>query len=106
MDKVDTISAYTLDMYNSVVDFVHKANTYLWKIELKYYYVAAGAGLAVYYIYKLTKSKRPSNIPPGLPAWPVVGSLPYLNNPQTLHKELTANRLKYGNVYSLYMGNQ
>ncbi|CAH1790747.1 unnamed protein product [Owenia fusiformis] len=45
------------------------------------------------------------NLPPGLPSWPILGSLPYLDIKNLLEQLLKLHR-KYGDVMTIHMGSK
>ena len=55
--------------------------------------------LVLWHYYSL-----PSNLPPGPPNLPLVGSIPFLRLP--LHSRFTDWKKKYGDVVSMYLGGQ
>ena len=55
--------------------------------------------------YFCMSSRRPKNFPPGLPALPVVGSLPFMNrNEDNYAVESLRLHEKYGDIYSTKLG--
>ena len=59
--------------------------------------------LLVTYLYFSTR--RPKNFPPGPPAFPIIGSLPYIStDPNEYIKSFREMHEKYGNIIGLKLG--
>ena len=59
--------------------------------------------LPLTYIYLTTR--RPKNFPPGPPALPIVGSIPYVSSdPNEYIDDFAKMHKKYGDIFSLKMG--
>ena len=55
------------------------------------------------YVYFSTR--RPKNFPPGPPAFPIIGSLPYIStDPNQYINDFRKMHEKYGNIIGLKMG--
>lgn len=60
-------------------------------------------GIVSLLLYKALSFRRPKHIPPGPPAIPVLGSLPFINY-KDFNRECIRLAEKYGDVFSLYFG--
>lgn len=63
--------------------------------------IAVLAGLVTYLV--ITARRRPKGIPPGPPAIPILGSLPFINF-KDLNRECIRLAEVYGDVFSIYFG--
>jgi hypothetical protein len=70
--------------------------------------VLAASWMSFHFLKRNRKSRFDDNIhqlPPCLPAFPIVGSLPFITlEPNEVFRYFTKLTEKYGNVFSLYLG--